>query len=116
MTISVTAYTGTELVSTTEWSLTTDTAGPDVDTNIGVYQAVLDVSALAFGDEFIFRVYEKARAADTQRVVYSATLSDAQADPEFITPSFILGAGWDMTILKVAGTDRTITWSIRKVS
>ena len=116
MALSVTAYTGTQLVSTTKWSLTTATAGPDIDTNIGVYEAYLDVSAVAFGDEFLFEIWEKARAADTQRVTYSATIKDAQTDAIFKSPAMLLGAGWDMTVIKVAGTDRTITWSVRKVS
>lgn len=53
------AYSGTETVTTTEWSLTTDTAGPDADTNDGVYQCFVDVSAMANGDSFRFRAYER---------------------------------------------------------
>jgi len=34
----------------------------------------------------------------------------------FVTPSLLLIHGWDMTLLKVAGTDRAIDWSIRAVS
>jgi hypothetical protein len=109
-------YTGTEAVSTTEWSLTTDTAGPDVDTTDGIFQCFVDVNALAAGDQFQFRVYEKARGADTQRVVYEAILTGAQAPPIVVTPSLILMNGWDFTLKKLAGTDRTITWSIRQVS
>lgn len=109
-------FAGSETVSTTEWSLTTDTAGPDVETSDGVFQAFLDVNALAFGDEFQFRVYEKAQAADTQRVVYTAYICGAQADPIFVIPALVLMNGWDMTLKKLAGTDRTITWSIRKVA
>jgi hypothetical protein len=116
MAISVTNFTGTEAISTTEHSLTTDSAGPDVDTTVGIFQAVLDLSALAAGDVFEFKLYEKARAADTQRVAFSATFANAQAEPIWISPSFILGAGWDMTLDKISGTDRTITWSIRGVT
>lgn len=116
MTISVTNFTGTEAVSTTEWSLTTDTSGPDTDTTVGMFQAFLDLSALAAGDIFEFKVYEKARAADTQRLVMSARFAGAQGAPIWASPAFILGAGWDMTLKKISGTDRTITWSIRGVT
>ncbi len=110
------AYSGTETVSTTEWSMTTDTSGPDADTNDGVYQAFVDLNALANGDVFRLRVYEKVLSSSTQRVVYEATFTDAQIDAIFATPSLILLHGWDMTLLKVSGTDRSIDWSIRKVS
>jgi hypothetical protein len=115
MAITLEAYTGSEAISTTEWSLTTDTAGPDTDTNVGMYQAVLDLNALAAGDVFEFRVYEKARSADTQRLMFTATFSNVQGTPNWISPPMILGNGWDMTLDKISGTDRTITWRISKV-
>lgn len=110
------AYAGVETVTATEWSCTTDTAGPDVDTNDGVYQALLDVSTLAAGDTFRVRVYEKVQAAGTQRICYEAILTGAQAEPIFVLPTLILLHGWDITLFKVAGTDRSIEWSIRKVA
>lgn len=116
MTISVTNFTGTEAVSTTEWSMTTDTAGPDTDTTVGCFQAFIDLSALLASDVFEFKVYEKARAADTQRLAFYASFSNAQGQPLWVSPTLILGAGWDMTLKKVSGTDRTITWSIRGVT
>jgi hypothetical protein len=93
--------------------MTTDTAGPDTDTTVGVFQPFIDLSALAVGDVFEFKCYEKARAADTQRVCFRAQFANAQADALWTGPSLILGAGWDMTLKKISGTDRTITWSIR---
>jgi hypothetical protein len=113
MAISVTNFTGTESITTTEHSMTTDTAGPDTDTTVGCFQACIDLSALLASDVFEFRVYEKARAADTQRLAFYASFSNAQATPLWFSPTLILGAGWDMTLKKVSGTDRTITWSIR---
>lgn len=109
-------YTGTEAVSSTEWSLTTDTSGPDVDTTDGVYQCFVDLNALLAGDQFQFRAYEKTRGADTQRVVYEAIFTGAQSQPIAVSPSLVLMNGWDFTLKKLAGTDRTITWSIRQVS
>lgn len=110
------AYSGTETVSTTEWSLTTDTAGPDADTNDGVYQCFLDLNALAKGDVFEFKVYEKVLSSSTQRVIYSARFTNAQSEPVWVSPSLILLHGWDMTLDKISGTDRAIDWSIRKVA
>ena len=109
------AFAGSEAVSTTEWSLTTDSAGPDVETSDGVFQVFLDVSDMVLGDELQICVYEKAQAADTQRIVYQATLIDAQANPIWVSPSLILMNGWDVTLDAIAGTI-TVTWSIRKVA
>jgi len=110
------AYSGSETVSTTEWSLTTDTAGPDADATDGVYQVFLDVSALADGDAFELRGYEKVLSGSTQRVIFIDTIQNAQVEPVYVTPSLILVHGWDFTLLKVAGTARNIDWSIRKIA
>ena len=117
MALDIAAFTGTESVSTTEHSLTTDTAGPDVDTTVGVFQPFLELNALAAGDTFQFRVYEKSRTSgDTQRELYSATFSGAQSSPLWVGPAICLGIGWDMTLIKIAGTDRTINWRIAQIS
>lgn len=110
------AFTGTETVTTTEWSLTTDTSGPDVETSDGVFQCFVDLNALVAGDSFQFRVYEKVLGASTQRLVYEANFTNVQGSPVWVSPSLVLMNGWDMTLLKTAGTDRSIDWSIRKVA
>jgi len=114
MTVSV-AFSGSETVSTTEWSLTTDTSGPDVDTTAGTYVCFLDLSAMADGDSFEFRVYEKVLSGSTQRVVMRQLFVNSQGtnDANWMSPPFPLLQGWDMTLLKVGGTDRNIDWSIR---
>ncbi len=116
MTITVEAFTGTETVGTTEHSMTTDSAGPDVDTTTGLFQAFIDLNALAAGDSFEFKAYEKVRTGDTQRAVYSARFSNAQALPVWVSPTLVLGIGWDMTLKKISGTDRAIAWRISRIS
>lgn len=108
------AFTGTETVSTTEHSMTTDTAGPDVETSDGVFQAFIDLSAMSSGDVFRFRLYEKVLSGSTQRLVMRATFANVQAEPVWISPWIGLMHGWDMTLVKISGTDRSIDWSIRK--
>jgi hypothetical protein len=106
---------GTETVSTTEWSLTTDTAGPDVQTDDGAYQVFLELNALAVGDVFEFKVYEKVLSSSTQRIIYSARFADVQGAPIWVSPTLLLLHGWDATLDKISGTDRSISWSIRRV-
>lgn len=108
-------YTGTEAVAGTEWSLTTDTSGPNADTTDGVFQAVLDVADMIAGDELEIKLYEKARSGDTQRLAELWVLSGAQSSPLWISPSLILLHGWDFTAKATAGTI-TVLWSIRQVS
>jgi len=109
------AFANTQAVTTaTEWSLTTDTAGPDVETSDGVFQVFLDVSDMISGDELQIRIYEKVQAADTQRVVYQSNLIGPQSPPIWVSPSLILMHGWDVSLDAIAGTI-TVTWSIRRV-
>jgi hypothetical protein len=109
------AYAGSEAVSTTEWSITTDTAGPDAQTDDGVYQVFLDVSDMVLTDILQIRVYEKVGAASTQRVVAEWILRDVQAEPVWVSPTLILLHGWDVTLDALAGTI-TVDWSVRKVA
>lgn len=108
------AFSGTATIGTTEWSLTTNTSGPDAETSANAYQCLLDLNAVANGDIFEFKVYAKVLSSSTQRVVYSARIANAQGNPIWASPVLILIHGWDMTLKKIAGTDRSVDWSIRK--
>jgi hypothetical protein len=115
--MTITEYaSGTETVSTSEWSLTTDTSGPDVQTDDGEYQFFFDLNALAKGDVFQFAVYEKVISGGTQRVVFKAFMANAQSSPIWVSPKLILLHGWDATLLKVSGTDHSIDFSVRRIA
>ena len=51
----------------------------------------------------------------TSKQVFLATLKGVQSEI-FCTPMLILMNGWDMTIKKIAGTDRAFDASIRQIS
>lgn len=110
------AYSGTETVTSTEWSLTGDDSSLDAITTDGVYQCFLELHNLAAGDSYRFRVYEKVIAGSTQRLVFEANFGGAQGEPVWASPALVLMHGWDMSLYKVAGTDRAINWSIRSVA
>lgn len=103
-------------IGTTEYSLTNDSTVIATQTDDGLYQAFIDLNAMASGDTYEIRVYEKVYAAATQRVAHKWTLSGAQAEPVWVSPHLQLMHGWDVTVKRTAGTDRSIAWSIRKVS
>lgn len=110
------AYSGTETVTNDEWSLTGDDTSLDAITTDGVYQCFLELNNLAAGDVFEFKIYEKVLSSSTQRLAYVATFSGAQGEPVWPGPPLMLMHGWDMSLNKISGTDRSISWSIRSVA
>lgn len=105
--------TGTATIGTTEYSLVTPGTTLASDTTKGVYQVFIDTANMAGTDEFDIEIKEKVTSAGSQRIVYSSRLQGPQGSP-FVTPSLILMHGWDVTIQKATGTDRSFSWSIRK--
>jgi len=104
-------------VGTTELSVISGTTSLQTNTTKGVYQLWIDpvAAGMAKGDEFKIRIYDKVEeTGGTKRVIFVATLSDAQAEP-WVFPPLPLGFGWDMTIQKIAGTDRSWDAEIRKL-
>lgn len=111
------AFAGTQAVGTTEHDLPSDTTTLGSQTDDGVFQVWLDLNALADGDIFRLKAYEKVQSSDTQRCFWSHDFANAQGtEDNWPSPSFILMHGWTFSLTKIAGTDRTITWSIRKVA
>jgi hypothetical protein len=107
------AYTGSQTATiSTEHTLNTSTP----ETTDGIYQLFIDTAAMVAADITEIRIKEKARTGDTQRQIMVATLAGAQSDPLWVSPTFVLMNGWDMTLKQTAGTGRAYPWSIRKVA
>ena len=115
--MAVTEISGTEAISTTEWSCATDTSydTADAQTTDGFLQAVFDLSDMVLGDELQIRMYEKCRSGDTQRLVDEWVLKGVQAKPIYVTPGIVVMHGWDVTLDALAGTI-TVLWSLRLVA
>lgn len=104
-------------IGTTLYSaVNNSTTAPATSTTVGIYQAFFDTGALAAGDEFAFTCYEKVTSGGTQRIVYQTVIVGAQTQAGLAFPSLILLNGWDFTMQKLAGTDRSIGWSVRQVA
>ena len=111
------AYSGTQAVdNATEWSMTTDTAGPDTATADGVYQIFLDLSDMVTGDQLLIMIYEDTANSTVQRVAYRSILYGPQPTPIWVSPTFVLTTGWDATLLMLSATTCTVDWSIRAVT
>lgn len=99
-------------VSTTELSITGGTSTIQTRSTPGVYQLYVSTSNLAKGDEFRIRIYEQTISGGSQRVVGAWTLLGVQGE-NFVTPPLMLMHGWDFTIVRLAGADRTFNCSVR---
>lgn len=109
------SHSGSASIGTTEYSCPNASTTLTPVTTDGIYQVFLDLSAMAAGDQYQIRVYEKCQSSSTQRVIYEAIITGTMA-PTWVSPSLILLHGWDVTLKKLAGTDRTLEWSIRQVA
>lgn len=103
-------------IGTTEYSLPNDSTTLTPQTNQVMLQVFLALNAMAAGDQYQIRINEKVNtSADTQRTVYESIVTGVQPFL-WVSPSLLLGTGWDVTVKKLAGTDRAIGWSLRKVT
>lgn len=104
-------------ITNTETSLAVDGGSTTLQTltNKGLYWLVLKSTAMAKGDQFTWRVYEKASTGAGKSVLIDGILADAQSE-QFMIPAVPLGIGWDMTLQRTAGSNRAFYWSIRQVS
>lgn len=101
-------------IGTTEFFLaansTTQGSGQSTDMMV---QLFLDLNALANGDEFRVRAYDAISSSGTVRIIMEWTIAHAQSEPIWAAPTLILLHKWDFSLAKLAGTDRSIEWSIR---
>ena len=109
-------YENSAVISTTEYSLPNNSTTLTPKTDDGVFQVWLDLNAMIAGDQYELKIYEKVQSAGTQRLAETIVYTGAQSKAHMVLPSMIFMHGWDVTMKRLAGTDRTIGWSIRQVA
>lgn len=114
MTISFTEQSAVT-VSTTPISLINGTSTIATTTTKAIVQVEVDVSAMAAGDQYQLTLLEKVVSGGSQLSTILITQQGEQSGP-WLTPAFTLGNGWDFSLVKLAGTDRAFSWSVREVS
>lgn len=112
--MALTITTGSATMTTVEYFLASASTTATYQTTDAAVQLFLDCNAMAAGDQYTIRGYEKVNAG-TARVAWTSTLTGAQASL-FVAPTNLLGEGWEFSVTKVAGTDRAIAWSIRSAT
>lgn len=86
---------------------------PTSQTDTASVQPWIYIASMASGDEFLVQLYEKVASTGAQIVVQTWRL--VFPVDKLVLPAFIVHNAWDLTIKKIAGTDRTVQWSLRKV-
>ncbi len=95
---------------------TEHTLGTDPQTTDGTFQLYVDVNAHADGDVTIFRFYEAARSAGTERGMVLDSIADAQVNDLWISIPVIIIHDGHFTLEQTDGTGRVFPWSIRLLS
>ena len=106
-------YSGTATIGATEYSLTNDSTTIASRAQDGPIQIFLECNNLVNGDEYELTIYEKVLSGSTQRVVSRHYIQGALGEPNVLLPFISVKHGWDVTLTKINGTDRSISWSIR---
>lgn len=107
--------TGSATISTTEYSLVTPGTTLANNTTDGVYQVFIDFAAMTSGEEYEVKIYEKCTSGGSKVAIYASRLEGIQSGL-WVSPSLVLIHGWDVTVKKISGTDRSIAWSVRQVA
>lgn len=93
-------------IGATEYSVYNNSTTIATATDDGVFQLfVWDNGNMTKTEEYQIRILEKVHNGGTQEQVFKATIKGDQSEV-FVTPPLCLGNGWDMTLKKIAGTDR----------
>lgn len=106
----------TQTISTSDYSLTANSTVIQTRTTDAIISIFIDVANMAAGDEFEIALHEKATGTSTQRRVVIHTLVGVQADSLFVSGPFQLGNGWDVSMKRLAGSDRAFSWSVRAIT
>jgi hypothetical protein len=112
--MAISLVNGSASISTTEYWLASASTAKTDQTDDCMLTAWVDFANMLAGDQYKVRLVEKINAG-TQWTVFEAIVTGAQASP-WVMPAFIVGDGWEIGVIKLAGTDRTVAWSLRKVT
>lgn len=119
MAIDLTTYDSSASISTTEYSLLNDSTTLATITTDALVQGWIDFGAMTAADEYEVKFYETAYTGGSKVAVHHvivAGLDGGLIGGILVLPSLIVGLGWDVTVKKLSGTDRTIGWNIRLIT
>lgn len=111
--MAVTNYKGSATIGTTEYYLVSASTTKTLQTGGCIVDALIDLSALAAGDQYQVTLYCEINGTERSHILGQPL--GAQSGP-FLIPSFLFGERWEIGVKKLAGTDRSIGWSVNKAT
>jgi hypothetical protein len=104
---------GSATIGTTEYFLASASTTATYQTSDGKVQVFIDLSAMAAGDQYQITVYETA-GGSPQPV--SRSYPTGVQSTLWVSEELTLSDGWEIGVKKMQGTDRTITWSRKRMN
>ncbi len=112
--MAITLTDGNATGASTEYFLASASTTQTNQTTDCILQVFVDLGTMTAADQYQISIYEKINGG-TQRTVYQSIVTGTQPGP-FVSPSLILGDAWEVGIKKLAGNDRTLGFSLRKIT
>lgn len=105
----------TATVDTTPYHVMAGSTTPAYSTTPCVQQLFVDITAVVAGDEFKAKLHKKIDGTNVV-VVYEANFTPL-TNKGWSSPMFIVdGSGWDWSLERVAGTNRSLDMRINYVT
>lgn len=115
--MTITIINDSAVISTGTYSLPADTTAgvPTSQTDDCILAALIGFQNMTAGDQYEVKLHESD--GTSQGSVQSWVFTGAQST-KFLTPAFMLGVAWDLTVQRIGtgSVDRTISWSLRKAT
>ncbi len=105
------AVIGSATIGTSEYYILSASTTKVDQTDTCILYAHIDFTNLVAGDRFQVKLYEKINGTQRNTVLYTP---DGVSDPLILGPIHV-SEGWELSLKKLAGTDRAIAYSTRKV-
>lgn len=101
------------LIGTTEYDVAADSTTLGEQTDDVELEGYIRFASIAAGDQFKIVLSDKVNG--TMEPLWETYVEGVQPGA-IVVPRFIVGEGWRLTTKKLAGTDRTAHWSLRKLT
>lgn len=101
-------------ISTTEYFLFANSTTASYQTTDAILQVVIDFVNMVAGDEYLVTIYEGAEGTNA-RTLYKSTVIGVQTEL-WCSPAFVVGNKYEVSVDLIAGSARTVLWSLRTVS
>jgi hypothetical protein len=115
--VAITLTDDAATIGTTAYYLASDSTSATYQTQTCLLQVFVDLANMAAGDQYRIKILRKVNTSSA-RTVWEAVFTGAQPGP-CVTPAIAVGGtsgAWEIEVQRLAGTDRSIGWSITTVS